>query len=170
MHTHSGIVQLGYLVKDVEQAAREWIALLGAGPFLLTPQVTLEYIHRGEPAVVVASGALGQAGVVQIELIQQDSQGPSLYRDTIPEGAEGLHHVAVVVDDLDVEVRRMEAVGVSVAAWIEYGGMRVAHMDTVSRLGFMVELIERSRACDALFEMSRNAATGWDGQDPCRAI
>ncbi len=157
MRSRSAVVQVGYLVADVERAAREWHAILGAGPFILMPGVHLEYLHRGKPATVAASGALGQAGQLQIELIQQNSPGPSLYRDAIPEGAEGLHHMAIIVGDLDAEVRRMEALGITTAAWIEYGGMRVAHMDTVSHLGFMIELIEESGASDALFEMTRTA-------------
>jgi catechol 2,3-dioxygenase-like lactoylglutathione lyase family enzyme len=119
---------------------------------------------------VEASAALGQAGEVQIELIQQDSPGPSFYRDAIPEGAEGLHHIALVVEDLDAEVRRLEALGIPTAARIEFGGMRVAHMDTVARLGFMIELIERNTASETLFQMTHSASTEWDGRDPLRPV
>ena len=43
--------------------------------------------------------ALAQAGDMQIELIQPTGNSPSAYRDTVPMGRSGFHHIVRSVFD-----------------------------------------------------------------------
>ena len=49
-------------------------------------------------------------------------------------------------------------------------GSRVAWLDTVKTLGFMVELITANPVADSVFGAIRAAAEGWDGSDPVRRL
>jgi methylmalonyl-CoA/ethylmalonyl-CoA epimerase len=57
---------------------QRWIATARAGPFFVNAHAGVENTrYRGEPMAIDFSGALAQAGPMQIELIQQHSDTPS---------------------------------------------------------------------------------------------
>jgi hypothetical protein len=47
---------------------------------------------------------------------------------------------------------------------------RYHFMDTVSTLGHMVELYERSDRLEGFYALVRDAAVGWTGNDPLRQV
>ena len=54
-----------------------------------------DFRYRGEPSPLEVSIALANSGALQIELIQQRNDAPSMYRDFLSrESRGGLHHVA----------------------------------------------------------------------------
>ncbi len=163
------IVQLAYVVNDLREAAEHWIKTLGIGPFFILdrPQVA-NPIYRGKPGEVEFSAALCQAGDIHIELIEQHCDSPSCYRDLIPQGKEGFHHVAVIVEDYDKEVARYEALGCPVASSGEFGPLKFCYIDTSATTNTMVELLEDLPFIHDYFASIRQAAENWDGSRPIR--
>lgn len=89
------IRQNGYVVRDIEAAMKHWIEVLGVGPFFYLEQAPVEnFRYYGEPSDMAASIALANSGALQIELIQQRNDAPSMYRDFLAAGHEGLQHAA----------------------------------------------------------------------------
>jgi len=85
------IRQNGYVVRDVEAAMKHWTEVLGVGPFFYFERVPIEgFRYRGEPSPLEASIALANSGPLQIELIEQRNDAPSMYRDFLAAGREGL--------------------------------------------------------------------------------
>ena len=81
--------QVGYVVKDVEKAMQEWVRL-GVGPWFYTEKVPVEdFQYMGKPYDLNMSVALTHSGYIQVELIQQRNDAPSLYRDFLETRAEG---------------------------------------------------------------------------------
>ena len=73
----------------------------GAGPFLVSDNIQLAWAElRGIAGNFVHTSAYGQWGDVMMELVQQDSEGPSPFRDMFEPGQQGIHHVAVMVDSM----------------------------------------------------------------------
>ena len=100
------IVQVAYFVSDVRAAARQMHRRFGAGPFFVADRIDLAWgSHRGEPREFLHSSAYGQWGNLMLELVQQDEEGPSPFRDLFAPGEEGLHHVAQIVDSLEDSYR-----------------------------------------------------------------
>ena len=94
--------QNGYVVRDIEAALRHWTEVLGIGPFFYFERVPIEeFRYRGEPSPLDVSIALGQSGALQIELIQQRNDAPSMYKDFLDAGHEGLQHVAYWTESMD---------------------------------------------------------------------
>jgi hypothetical protein len=49
--TSPHLMQVAFIVDDVEAAAKAWIATTGIGPFYMVPHIELtEMTYRGEPA------------------------------------------------------------------------------------------------------------------------
>ncbi|MBM4763368.1 VOC family protein [Bacillus sp. B15-48] len=169
---NGSIQQLCYTVNNLDEAANQWAAAFGAGPFferLHRPVGDLTY--KGETATLDHSHALGQWGPIQIELWLQHCDSPAGLKEmsTIEKGFGQLQHICYTAGDFDKELERMEALGFP-AVWrcTALNGMRVAMFDTRKLTGAMTEVYEESEAVKHLYARVAKAAEGWDGSRPYR--
>src|SRR5262245_55969464 len=73
------IRQNGYVVRDIEAALKHWTTVLGVGPFFYFERVQIDdFRYRGQPSNAEFSIALANSGALQIELIQQRNNAPSM--------------------------------------------------------------------------------------------
>ena len=87
-------------VPDLDAAIRHWVSL-GVGPFFLLEHIAFaECSYRGKPARFDLSVAIGQWGPVQVELIRQHDDVPSIYTRFDGSRAGGLQHVGVMTDSV----------------------------------------------------------------------
>jgi hypothetical protein len=164
------VMQLGFVVPDIEAAARHWHEKVGVGPFFLLEHVQFaEAWYRGRPLAVDMSVALAQWGAVQVELIQQFNSAPSIYSEFAGGAAGGLQHVGVMSDSVPDHLSRLQAAGIEPVQWgSTANGIRFAYIATDHHPGGMIELIEHGPAIDRFFDMVRRAAVDWDGREPLR--
>jgi len=121
---------------------------------------------------MVASIALANSGPLQIELIQHRNDAPSMYRDFLAAGHEGLQHVAYWTKKFDRDFARLQEQGFVVAQSGEVGGPdgRMVYFDTEAHPGTVIELSEISGPKGKTFEMIAEKARTWDGSNPIRTI
>lgn len=166
------IVQHAFFVTDIEAACHHWIRTTGAGPFHLTwNHVGLRHTYRGADSAADLSYAFGQHGPTHVQLIAQHDELPSIYRDMYAPGEQGLHHIACLVPeaDLDAECARFEAAGYPVASTL-WSRAEVAYIDTRPAIGCFLELHGKNADIDGVFANFAATADGWDGvTDPIRA-
>ena len=163
MSANSSIVQNAYVVKDLYQAIDKWSKLLNIGPFFINENLTFDVVYRGQPTVLQVSVATVQSGGINIELIQPLVDTPSVYADIYAHGAEGFHHICMVVDNYDEQVQRFCAQGHAIAMQATMGDCRFCYIDTYNTLGCMTELVENKSDIRALYQHIREAAETWDG-------
>lgn len=163
------IIQSCWVVPDIRQAARGWIAM-GVGPFFTFDMDFPDALYRGRHVPLRFSVALAQAGSVQIELITQLSDGPSTYRDGISPGQSAFHHVCREFGRYDETRQRLLALGIEIATEASYNGIRVCYADTRATLGCVLELVDDSEMGRQLNAMVRDASIGWDGREPVRQV
>ena len=167
----SAIVQLAWVVNDLEEAAHRFHRLYGCGPFLMNRHIKLgDPRYRGAPVRTDFSTALAQAGDVQIELIVQHDDTPAVYRDLHAAGADGFHHVAMIVPDVAQEVARYQALGFAAAFTGRFGSAEFAYVDTVPAIGHMTEILPDNAMLRGFFGMVSRAAEEWDGTDIIREL
>src|SRR5512143_2122046 len=127
------IRQNGYVVRDIEQALHHWTTVLGVGPFFYFERAPItEFAYRGVTSPLEVSIALGNSGDLQIELIQQRNDAPSMYRDFLAAGREGLQHVAYWTNDFEADLARCLDAGFVVGQAGVAGGSngRFVYFDT----------------------------------------
>ncbi|MBS0408577.1 MAG: VOC family protein [Proteobacteria bacterium] len=166
------VMQLAYVPADFDAALAFWTGTMGAGPFFALDHVQLEAVkYRGAPAQIDFSMALGYWGDIQIELIRQHNDAPSIYRAWRDEGREGLHHVCILVDDMDQARTACAEAGAAVVQEARVpGGGEVIYVDTGGGPGTMVEILKPAPGGRDFFAMMREAARNWDGADPLRRL
>jgi catechol 2,3-dioxygenase-like lactoylglutathione lyase family enzyme len=164
--------QNGYVVRDIEAALRHWTEVLGVGPFFLFERVPIDdFRYRGRPSPLEVSIALANSGPLQIELIQQRNDAPSMYRDFLAAGHEGLQHVACWTETFDADLARLEGAGYEVGQSGRIGeGGRFVYLLTEAHPGTVVELSETGGPKGRFFRHVAEAARGWDGSDPVRRL
>ncbi len=165
--TDRELFQQAWVVRDLEAAARRWSETCGIGPFFVanyTANRFTEVEYRGQPAELSMRTAICYAGNVQVELIEPAMDSGCCYRDTVPAGAEGFHHICFWTHNLDADIAHYARQGCVVAnrARIK-GGPRFAYVDATSTLGCMIELIEHSEPLAALFGRWREQCSKWRG-------
>lgn len=165
-------MQMCWVVPDVHIAVEHWVNNCGVGPFFFFEKVTFDNpIYRGQPSECAdISAAMAQAGDVQIEVVSQHDERASVWREVVPAGKIGLHHMALYCSDYDANLAAYVRSGAEIAFSGLMMGARVCWIDTTAKLGFMVELIEANPIADAVFGQFRAAAQNWDGKNPLRSL
>jgi Glyoxalase/Bleomycin resistance protein/Dioxygenase superfamily len=166
----AGIIQMAYVVDDIQAAMAQWTNDLHVGPwFLLDRFEGVDAQYRAGPSEAAVTLAMAFAGHLQIELLQPLDDRPSVYRETIDATGYGFHHYGIGSRDFDGDLARYEARGYDVAfrAGVPTGGS-VAYLDTNGALPGFIELIELGPGMETAFTAFYAASLGWDGADPVR--
>lgn len=167
--------QICFVVRDFEKGIAQWTAL-GAGPFyavdmsLLPPDRT----YRGEIATDTFLVSRGFLGTTQIEITTPTNSAPSIYQEVLKDRGEGLHHVQPCIkpttpEQFDTKCAEYEAMGFEQASAMVVPGIgRVVFYDSYKKLGYFIELTERTEEMHAASVAAYNAHLTWDGADPIR--
>ncbi len=164
--------QNGYVVRDVEAAMKHWTEVLGVGPFFYFERVPVkDFRYRDEPSPLEVSIALSNSGPLQIELIQQRNDAPSMYRDFLAAGNEGLQHVAYWTERFEEALADARSRGFGVGQSGEIGEAgRFVYFEQEAHPGTVVELSEISGPKGRFFAHLREVAAVWDGTEPIRRM
>lgn len=97
------IKQVGVVVKDIYETARNYWNLLGIGPWEIREwgsHALFDRTYCGKPAWGKEKIAHAYLGDFELELVSP-WEGDSLYQDWIDEYGEGIHHLKFLCDDID---------------------------------------------------------------------
>lgn len=161
--------QVAYVVRDMDAALKYWTEVLKVGPFFLFEHCPLEnQRYRGGESNADVSLALGNSGDVQIELIVCENDAPSVYKEFLDAGRQGVHHFGMMPVDYAATVEQYKALGHEAAFECTVGGAPLVYFDTVDTVGHFIELWDNNQVFLDLFTLVEDAAKGWDGSDPVR--
>lgn len=161
--------QMGFVVDDLVAAARRWAAVHGVGPFHVLPVVEQVVVAAGVPSPVSVQIGVAQAGPVQIELIQQHCDRPSIFRDWTLDGARPFHQVATVTSRYDGRKDHLTSLGYELVGE-SLAPFRIAYYDTVADFGFYTEVVEETPGFLAQLQRISATCAAWDGTDPVRLL
>ena len=167
------IRQIGYVVTDLDRAMASWVEL-GVGPWLVIRGLPMRALYRGEPCETMLSLALSNSGELQIELIQQQDDTPSIFTEFLAANGPGYHQLAYWAEDFDATMKAVEDAGWPVV-WSggEGFGVRFAYVEPPNRPTRPSTIVEISELTDgqvASAKFIRDAAANWDGSDPIRNL
>lgn len=164
--------QYAWVVPDLEEGVHYWSKVLGVGPFYQNEVNSRDLAHfsyRGGAGELHMRVAWAQGREGQIELIQVLSDAPNVYRDLVPTGQTGFHHIGIWTDDYAQDVEFIKRRGYVPGMELQAGG-KVCYFDTSASNGSMLEVIERGPGILGLFGLIREAAENWDGKHPLRRV
>jgi hypothetical protein len=165
------IRQIGYVVNDLDKTIAQWVAM-GVGPFYVVRNHTQPVNYRGQPIEVTISIGFANSGDMQVELIHQHDDTPSIFTEFLNSHGEGFHQFAWWVTDFDGAVAQAEKAGWPVV-WSggEETATRFAYVEPpAGSPATIYELMELTDGTEGMGAFFREASRDWDGTDPIRTI
>ena len=158
--------QNGYVVPDLDAAMEGWLSV-GVGPWIVYRNIPVdEFVHRGTPGGLDVSIALANSGGLQLELIDQHDDSPSLYNEFLEANpAGGLQHLGYWVEQYDEVYEDCIGRGWEVGHEGSIWGGRFAYFDTEFHPGSIIEIAEANEQRLAGFARIEQICAAWDGQD-----
>jgi hypothetical protein len=127
-----------------------------------------EFRNRGQRYHIKVSIALANSGDVQLELIQQRCDSPSLYRDFLAAGHEGMQHWSSwPVNYHEIRERALRT-GWKIGQEGDTPRGPFIYFLNEGHPGTIVEMAEATPTRMRIFDQVREAALNWDGKDPIR--
>ncbi len=161
------IRQFGFIIPDLDAAITQWVNL-GVAPWLVVRELHMEGCwYRGEQSSPVISIAFSNSGDMQIELIQQHDDTPSIYREFVTATGGGFNQIAYWVEDVDAVRTAAVAAGWS-EVWRGDGGSQVqfSYLEHPDSPVPIVELSELNDATRSMGDTVRMAAEAWTPGQP----
>lgn len=162
---HLSIIQIAYVVSDIGEAAKRWFAVFGMGPFTVRRHMRLAGVtFQGAPSSLDMTMALAQAGDLQVELIQQHCDTPSVFRE-VPgaKPSRGPHHVAIYPRNHQAMVDHYAELGFPVAGEIETRtGYGPTFVDTRDLTGHMLEVYRPDPLLEKVYAVVKERSKNWD--------
>jgi hypothetical protein len=163
--------QIGYVVRDIDEAVASWLRL-GIGPWFILRDLRQDALYRGQPCSVPFSVAFSNNGELQIEIICQTDDTPSVYTEFLDSGRASVQQLAWLVTDFETTVAAAHAAG-----WplVWSGGGRdgiphYAYFEPSDAPAPVIEITELNEGGTNMAKFIRDAAADWDGQDPIRSL
>ncbi|MBV0911050.1 VOC family protein [Anianabacter salinae] len=170
MGRHFGrIMQLGYVVDELDAAVDHWVQIMGVGPFFVTGTVPYASVtFRGRPCDAETRVAISSHDGMQIEIIQQTGGGASIFTEFLSATGGGLHHVCALSEDLEADLARWAERGVGVLqGGVTKAKIPFAYLDTdPDNAGRVLELVQPSPGLLKFFDKIDQTCAAWDGQTP----
>jgi hypothetical protein len=166
------IMQLSFVPANVPAALKFWTETMGAGPFVALDHVQTEStLYKGETSAIDFSIYVGYWGEMQIEIVDQHNEAPSIYKDWRDAGMEGLNHVCILTDDMAKSRSVFAERGATILQELKLpGGGEAFYADTGGGPGTIVEVLKPGPGVLDAFAYIKSLSVGWDGSDPIRRL
>jgi len=164
------LMQLGYVVKDIEATMRELIDVFGIGPFLCVDDIAMVGAeHRGVTLDTHLKVAFSYMGTAQIEVIQPLDDQPTVYQEFLSSGRSGLHHLGFWPEDFDRAYDKLTTAGYRPALHMRMDPLPANYyFDPPDGGTVMVELSHATPGKAEHYRVLREFVADWDGNNPIR--
>jgi catechol 2,3-dioxygenase-like lactoylglutathione lyase family enzyme len=165
-----GVRQIGYVVTDLDSAIDDWVRM-GVGPWYVMRELPLRTLYRGQSCEVVQSIAMANSGPLQVELIQQHGDTPSIFTEFLATHGPGFHQLAWWVEDFDAALDAAKDAGFPVV-WqgADDGGVPFVYVEPPGGPVAIIEIMQLNELTEGMASLVGGAAEGWDGSDPVRSL
>ena len=127
--------------------------------------------YRGQDTAPRLTLAFANSGDLQIELIAQDNDAPTPYKEFLDGGREGFHHLAWWAEDYaGVEAAARGAGWDLVMTGGAGGGTHFFYAELTPVTSTVIEVMELNEQTRGLNDHVRRASVDWDGSDPVRPL
>jgi methylmalonyl-CoA/ethylmalonyl-CoA epimerase len=147
----TGIAQIALVVKNLEQTVRNWVDVLGVGPwhfYTYGKPLVKRMTRHGQPAEYRMRVALANVGPMRIELIEH-MEGDTVYQEFVDQHGYGVHHLGVLVEDMALALEQAKTAGFEMtqdgAGFGPDDDGHYAYISTEKALGTTFEFIQRPK-------------------------
>lgn len=108
---------IGILVKDIEVAMKYYTEKFGMESWQDFGELQENALYYGKPHKLCYRAAMAPFGDLELELIQPTAEG-SVFADDLKAHGEGMHHVAIEVEDIEKTIEECKALGFEIVDYV----------------------------------------------------
>ena len=167
------VVQVAYLVEDIDEAMQHWLAQAGLGPWTCYRNIELDAEFEGKPLTLHIHEALAYMGELQIQLVQSldPPSAATPYQPYLRERRFGIHHLAFFSHDFDADLARARQQGFGrICEMRDSVGNRYAYCGSQALPDVWIELLGVYPELTRIFQDGIAAAAAWKGDEPITRI
>jgi hypothetical protein len=161
------LVQICFVVENLNDAMASFSRLLGAGPWFRSTWMSAEQDRttlHGKASPLNAGIALAYAGGTMYELVEPAPGSRSIFSEWVEKFGFGLHHFGFATTEFDHVAGQLAAEGNKVVMTsVTPRGARVLMVESRTPVNALHELIEVTPESRAFYRRMREAAEAWDG-------
>jgi hypothetical protein len=146
-----GVAQIALVVENLDKTVENYWKLFGIGPwhfYTYGKPLVKKMSYRDKPAEYKMRVALSYFGPMRIELIER-VEGDTIYDEFVKQHGYGIHHLGVLVDDMEAAITEAEAAGLKMiqdgSGFGADGDGHYAYLETEDKIATTIELIERPK-------------------------
>lgn len=143
------IIQIGILVKDIEETTRNWAEFLECEVPEIGCTERYEVSHatyQGQECNGRIYQSAFQFGNLELELISPVDDEPCYWKECLDRDGEGIHHIAFYTREIEKDIERLECRGYKVVQKGNWPAQprdgAYAYVDTIQKLKCAVELLD----------------------------
>lgn len=144
MKFEGDLYQIGVVVRNLEAGMAQYSTLLGLGPYTRI-DTSYNARYRDWSGRIANRNAFARWGALYLEMIEP-GEGEGNAMEWLRTRGEGIFHLGYATDNLEQRPGGVEACFETLDTLTENGRPAIVHLDTVSQLGYFVELADRSLA------------------------
>ena len=120
-------------------------------------------LYKGEETDIDMTVAMAYRGDIQIELVQQHNDAPSIFNTHLNSVGEGLQHMGAISDNLQADLEFYRGMGITpIQEGEAENGVIFAYLNSDQIPGTMLELVSVPDKVLSAFEYMKAAATKWN--------
>ena len=142
-------VQIGIIVRDLDETVRKLTEIFGLGPFRTityppADRTDIALTYRGEPGHFSHRIAFAELGSIELEIVQP-LEGESGLTEFLEQHGEGIHHIRFNVPELEPVLAYLGGQGINplMTGSGLRPGTRWVMLDTAEQIGFVVEVMNK---------------------------
>jgi methylmalonyl-CoA/ethylmalonyl-CoA epimerase len=162
------MMQMAFVVENFDDSIKFWTKKMNVGPFFKLEHLRVRDVYYKDKDVDIDfSVAIAYSGGMQIELVNQHCDTPSIYNEYVNNEKGPLHHLCTLTTDIENDIRILESQGyINLQGGKTEDDGKFAYLDTKEREGPMIEIAQLSDASLRLFAMMKEASKNWDREAP----
>ena len=160
------IEQIGIVVNNFEEPIDHWTKNLKVGPFFILEHLELNDVYYNDNfSKIDFSVALAYSGDIQIELIKQHCETPSIYNEYVDYKKNSVHHFCTFTSNINDDLKIFESQGYkNIQGGKTQDGGSFAYLDHKNNYGALLEIAQLSEGANEMFNLIKNASKEWDGK------
>ena len=158
--------QIGIVVDNFEDPIKHWTEKLKVGPFFILEHLDLNDVYyQGNLTEIDFSVALAYSGDIQIELIKQHCNTPSIYNEYVNNKKNNVHHFCTFTPNIKEDLKILEKNGYkNIQGGKTQDGGSFAYLSHNNDYGAILEIAQLSEDGYGMFNLIKDASKEWNGK------
>ena len=158
------MMQMAFVVEDFDEPIEFWTKKMNIGPFFKLEHLNVKDLYyMDKPVNLDFSVAIAYTGNMQIELVNQHCDTPSIYNEYVQNEKGVLHHLCTLTDDIENDIKILESQGyINLQGGKTQDNGKFAYLHTKDKKDPIFELAQLSKAGLGFFDIMHEASKKWD--------